>query len=147
MLILVDTNILPRMADSSHPLAAVAAAAVDRLHSAGHDLVLVPQVLYEFWAVSTRSVEANGLGKRPEYAEDFMERFCRLFRLLRDERSIYERWLQQVTRHRIVGVRSFDARLAAAMARHQVQHILTFNGGDFRRFDGATVVDPAVVPV
>ena len=147
MLILPDTNILLRLADSGLPLTAVASTAVDQLNAEQRDLVIVPQVLYEFWAVTTRSTAAHGLGKTPEYAEQFVRAYCRLFRLLRDERTICERWLQLVTQQQISGVRSYDVRLVATMERHQVSPILTFNGSDFQKFAGVTVIDPQAVNV
>ena len=35
-----------------------------------------------------------------------------------------------------------DARLVAAMTVHGVRHVLTFNGEDFSRYPGITVLDP-----
>jgi hypothetical protein len=37
--------------------------------------------------------------------------------------------------------------LAAALYVHGITHILTFNVGDFRRFDQLTAVHPADVPM
>jgi hypothetical protein len=66
--------------------------------------------------------------------------------LLRDERSIFERWLDLVRAQRIKGKQAHDARLAAAMQRHTLTHILTFNGEDFTRYLGVQVLDPEKVP-
>jgi predicted nucleic acid-binding protein len=38
---------------------------------------------------------------------------------------------------------SFDARLVAAMRTYSVTRLLTFNGPDFTRFPGLTILDPA----
>ena len=62
MTILVDTNILLRIAHKNHPHTAVAATAIQRLLGESHELRVVPQVLYEYWAVATRPVDQNGLG-------------------------------------------------------------------------------------
>ena len=144
MRVLIDTNVLLRIADPSHASHLTAANAVQALRMQGHELLIVPQVIYEFWSVTTRSLEGNGLGKTPAYAESLIPQFCALFRLLRDERSIYEAWLQLVVKHVISGVKSFDARLAAAMLRHGVTHLLTFNAADFRRYGHVTILDPAI---
>ncbi|MBY0514400.1 MAG: hypothetical protein K2P78_10865 [Gemmataceae bacterium] len=52
MTILVDTNVLLRAAEPGHGMHRAAVDAVAALRTAGHDLRVVPQVLYEFWAVS-----------------------------------------------------------------------------------------------
>lgn len=65
------------------------------------------------------------------------------FRLLRDERAVYERWERLVVDYDVGGKSAHDARLVAAMQRHGVSHLLTFNGQDFARFTNITVVDPA----
>ena len=51
---LLDTNVLARTAERSHALRPAAIASAQALLLAGHELFLVPQVLYEFWVVSTR---------------------------------------------------------------------------------------------
>ena len=48
MRILVDTNIVLRLADKGHRMHADAVAAVDWLNANGHECVIVPQVLYEY---------------------------------------------------------------------------------------------------
>jgi hypothetical protein len=113
--------------------------------SKSHQLVIVPQTIYEFWNVASRSVAANGLGKSASEAQLLIEEFRVFVRLLRDERGIFEKWMGLVTTLQIVGVKNYDARLAAAMFRHDISHILTFNPGDFRRFAHVTVLEPAVV--
>lgn len=145
MRVLIDTNVLLRLADSSHASHQVAADAVKTLRARKHELVVVPQSIYEFWSVSTRSIEANGLGKSPAYAEMMVSKFCGVFRLLRDERTIYETWMQLVTKHGIAGGKSFDARLAAAMLRRGATRLLTFNPSDFRRFSQIAILEPALI--
>jgi len=142
MRILVDTNILVRIADSLHASHQLAADAVQTLANDRHELVLVPQLIYEFWSVATRSTTSNGLGKSPAYAESLIPQFCRVFRLLRDERSIYETWLQLVTQYQVCGVKSHDTRLAAAMLRHDITHLLSFNASDFRRYPHVSGLEP-----
>ncbi len=58
----VDTNILTRLAQHSHPQHDKALIAVTNLTSALHSLTIVPQNLFEFWAVATRPAGENGLG-------------------------------------------------------------------------------------
>ena len=54
-MILLDTNLLTRMTRSNDPQSGVAREAIQTLLGRGERLILVPQNLYEFWAVATRS--------------------------------------------------------------------------------------------
>ena len=57
---LLDANTLLRAANktSSQHLATV--GAMTALTEQGHDLVIAPQVIAEFWAVASRPIDANG---------------------------------------------------------------------------------------
>lgn len=142
MRILLDTNVLLRLSEPSHPLHKTVAEATIALRSQNHELLIVPQSIYEFWTVATRSIEANGLEKPPAEVHGLIGDICGMFRLLRDERSIYEAWLELVSRHNVRGVRSFDTRLAAAMFRHRITHLLTTNAADFRRYEQVDILEP-----
>jgi len=63
MRVLVDTNVLTRVVHKAHPHGQFATAALQRLWEQGHELRIVPQVLYEYWAVATRPASQNGLGE------------------------------------------------------------------------------------
>jgi len=62
MSVLVDTNVLLRAAQPSSPHHVAAKTALLALKSKATELCLVPQIIYEYWVVATRPVEANGLG-------------------------------------------------------------------------------------
>ncbi len=141
-MILVDTNVVLRAAQPSHAMHGVAVAAVERLRLANEVLCVVPQVFYEFWVVATRPAELNGLGMTVAEAHADIVMLLSRFRFFRDERSIFERWHQLVAQHQIVGRSAHDVRLVAAMERHSIRQILTFNISDFARFSGITVIDP-----
>lgn len=53
-MILLDTNLLVRMTDSMDPQCAAARRAFHGLLARREQLIIVPQNLYEFWAVATR---------------------------------------------------------------------------------------------
>jgi predicted nucleic acid-binding protein len=71
-----------------------------------------------------------------------LDRFTSLFVPLRDERGILEQWERLVTLHAVQGKSTHDARLVAAMQRHGLTHLLTFNLTDFRRYSGVDLLDP-----
>lgn len=142
MLILIDTNILLRIAEPSHSQHAAAVEAIRMIRVLAHRPVIVPQVIYEFWAVATRPVEANGLGVDVAEAQKKLDSLFPLFRILRDERTIFELWQQVVFDHNVKGKQVHDARLVAAMLRHGISHLLTFNATHFVRYGEIVVVEP-----
>ena len=88
-MILLDTNLLVRMTRPSDPHCSVARAAIQTLRGRGERLIIVPQNLYEFWAVATRPVGAppaggNGLGMTPAQAAQWLRFFQRHFAFLPD---------------------------------------------------------------
>ena len=143
MLVLVDTNVLLRAADPAHVQHALATNGLRICRQAGHELCVVPQVHYEFWVVATRPLVQNGLGMSAAEADAELRKIAPpLFRLLRDERAVYDLWRELVASRKILGKRAHDARLVAAMQRHGVTCIMTFNIADFQRYAGMKVFDP-----
>jgi predicted nucleic acid-binding protein len=119
-MILLDTNLLTRVTRSSEAQSELARAAIGTLRSRGEELIVVPQNLYEFWAVATRPAGApplglNGLGMTPGQAGQWLRFFRRRFTLLPDQEHLSALWQALVEAHSIKGFRAHDARLVAAM--------------------------------
>jgi predicted nucleic acid-binding protein len=142
--ILLDANVLLRLSQPGHWHEPVAVAAVRSLHRS-HRLVLVPQAIYEYWVVATRPIDVNGLGFDTNFAAQERDRFLSLFRLLRDERAVFELWMDLVALNDVRGPRAHDTRYVAAMQRHSLTHLLTFNDRDFQRYKGITALNPLQV--
>ena len=142
MRILIDTNVLTRSAQPGHPQHDTALQALKVIRNQGHEHCIVPQVIYEYWAVCTRPVEANGLGMTPIAVVQKIAEIKRLFLLLRDERAIFPEWERLMAEYQVRGKASHDARLVAAMIRHGLHNILTFNAPDFGRYAGIVVMTP-----
>ncbi len=106
---------------------------------------IVPQNIYEFWAIATRPVKANGLDRTTAVAAADVRRAVRYFRLLPDRPAILDLWRQLVVRHNVKGRTAHDAQLVAAMLVHGVDGILTFNVADFVQYPTIRVLDPAAV--
>ena len=146
MTVLVDTNILLRLAQPTHPMHATSQAAVSALQARGETLRTVPQNLYEFWAAATRPVtSANGLGLTTPECQTEVARIKSFFPVLPDAPTLMAGWEALVVAHDCKGKAAHDARIVAAMRNHAVTHILTFNGADFVRYRGLTILDPAAV--
>jgi len=116
--------------------------AVAKLQRQGDDLVLVPQVIYEYWVVATRPLASNGLELTTSIASKAVDDFSSIFQLLRDERGIYPIWKELVFASGVMGKTAHDTRLVAAMLRHDIKSLLTFNSADFKRFAQIEAVQP-----
>ena len=146
-MILLDTNLLTRMTRSHDPQAGVARAAIQTLRGRGDRLIVVPQNLYEFWAVATRPAGAppvgrNGLGMTPTQAGQWLRFFRRRFTLLPDRADLSDIWQTLVEGYAVTGFRAHDMRLVAAMQSYGITRLLTFNVANFRGLP-VTVLDPA----
>jgi len=143
---LLDTNLLGRMTDSTDPQCAASRRAVHVLLARHEQLIVVPQNLYEFWAIATRRpgpppAGQNGLGMTCEQASQWLHFFQRRFTLLPDRAELSAAWHSLVKSHGIKGFKSHDARLVAAMQTYGIQRLLTFNANDFKPFP-ITILDP-----
>jgi predicted nucleic acid-binding protein len=142
---LVDTNVLLRSVEPSHPMYPHASNAINTLLGRGESLCIVPQNLIEFWNVYTRPTERNGLGHAAVEAEAEINRLKTIFPLLLDTEAIYLEWERLVIAYVVMGINVHDARLVAAMLVHELTHILTFNIRDFTRYTEITAVNPATI--
>ncbi|WP_107669031.1 type II toxin-antitoxin system VapC family toxin [Cyanothece sp. BG0011] len=140
---LVDTNILLRSADPSHPMFSIAINAMDVLLSQGENMYITPQNLIEFWNVATRPQEKNGLGYSISETQQEISRIKSILPLMLDTPAIFKQWETLVKTDQVKGVNVHDARLVAVMIVNKLSHILTFNVDDFRRYNSEiTIVHP-----
>jgi predicted nucleic acid-binding protein len=148
MNILLDTNILVRLANPNDPDYAMVVRVVGTLRSQGDELDITPQNLTEFRAVATRPVANNGLGYTGAEATSLVARFESDFTLLPDISSIHPIWKDIVHRCNVLGKRVHDARLLAVAVAHAADGVLTFNVSHFIGMVGVTPVqllDPRTV--
>jgi len=143
--VLADTNLWLRAADPDAKQHLAALDALKALTKEGHLVCLSPQVLIEYWTVVTRPKDVNGFGWDTAKAEQEIEQLRDSYPFLIDREEIFPRWFELVRDHEIKGKRTHDARIAAVMAAHRVEYLLTFNGGDFASFPHVKVLDPEAV--
>jgi predicted nucleic acid-binding protein len=146
-MILLDTNVLTRITRARDPQSGLARAAIQILWQRGENLIIVPQNLYEFWAVATRLAGAppagrNGLGMTTGQAAQWLRFFQRRFTLLLDRDDLSRLWLELVESHGVTGFRAHDVRLVAAMQSYGITRLITFNGSHFSGLP-VTVLDPS----
>jgi predicted nucleic acid-binding protein len=139
---LVDTNILLRISRRSDPEHMLVDTALARLAGQGTTLFYAHQNIAELWNAMTRPVARNGLGLTVADADRFVQAIESGMSLLPDNEAVYREWRRIVVQYGVSGVQVHDARLAAAMYVHHVDHLLTLNVADFSRFTGLTAVHP-----
>ena len=76
-----------------------------------------------------------------------VDRMVSLFQLRRDERSVFDHWRDLVANYQVAGKKAHDCRLVAAMIRHDIGHILSFNHADFARYQEITAISPSKLDV
>ncbi len=142
---LVDTNILLRMTRRSDPQHQLVDAAL--AHLAGQRTILhyTHQNIAELWNAMTRPRTRNGFGLTVAETEREVRAIETGMSLLADSEAVYREWRRIVVQYSVLGVQVHDARLAATMYVHRVNHILTLNVSDFSRFSGLTAVHPSSV--
>jgi predicted nucleic acid-binding protein len=142
---LVDTNVLVRLAVPADPHHLSARRAVEALEEEG--LYAAGQNFIEFWNVTTRPLERNGLGQTTKAADQILRSLEQAFSRLSEPADLYDSWRELVVRFGVSGVKVHDARLVALMLASGIPRILTFNSADFRRYEvlGVRPVDPAKV--
>jgi predicted nucleic acid-binding protein len=144
MAVMLDANILLRIVQPHHPQAKSAARALHILKNRNESLLITPQNIVEFWAVTTRPIASNGLGWTTTQVSAEVAAMRRFFREL-PELPLQETWERLVLRYAVTGENVHDARLVAAMVVHGVQAVLTFNAQDFARYHEIAVLDPLAV--
>src|SRR6266850_6332743 len=117
---LVDTNVLLRSVQKTHPMQLHSTRSIELLIRHGEVLSVIPQNLIEFWAVATRPTLNNGLGMAIHETVQHIAAFKITFELLPDADSIFKEWEQLVVQHQVLGKQVYDARIAAAMLVHNL---------------------------
>jgi predicted nucleic acid-binding protein len=135
MSILADTNVLLRRTQPDHPSHASAVESIARLLAAGDPVYFTLQNMSEFWNVATRPASNNGLGFSAALAHSEMEKIERFLTILPDSPAVYGEWKRLVVQHNVLGSKVHDTKLVATMNVHGIRRILTFNTGDFTRYD------------
>jgi hypothetical protein len=70
-----------------------------------------------------------------------MRFFQRRFTLLHDKKDLVVMWHDLVSRLGVLGIRSHDARLVAAMRSYGISRLFTFNMAHFPNYP-ITLIDP-----
>lgn len=141
---LVDTGILLRLFDRSDPHHDSIRQSLRLVRENGHSLLVCPQVIAEFWNVSTRPNSARGgYGQSIPTTERrvrFIEKFSTT---IFEHATAYQHWRELLIKHAVQGVAVHDARLVAIMESVGVRHIITLNTSDFARYPAIIAESPS----
>lgn len=80
------------------------------------------------------------MGFPAEQAEAKVAANLELYALYQDDEFLFDVWRSLVNLYGVIGKQAHDARLVAAMVRHGITHLLTFNEQDFARFSEIAVI-------
>ncbi|OLP18574.1 twitching motility protein PilT [Leptolyngbya sp. 'hensonii'] len=139
---LLDTNVVMRFCNPSDVQHELATDAISRLLLQSDECLLVTQVIIEFWVVATRPTQFNGLGWTVEQTRSTIDQLLDRFPFLEESPQIFPNWLNLVTNNRVMGKRTHDARIIAAMLANGITHLLTFNPSDFAGISSITIIHP-----
>lgn len=143
LMILVDTDIPLRIAQTGHPHRQPALDALRLLTVRDQErFAIAPQSLYEMYVVCSRPAVANGFGYTPQRAYAEIAATRALFEILPETAQVYPTWEGLIAKHAVQGKQAHDTRLVALMVHHRVPKLLTFNDADFRRFSEIEAVNP-----
>src|SRR4051794_13477624 len=125
-MVLLDTNMLLRLVEASHPQHQAALDSVAKIRQWTEPVCIVPQCLFEFWVVATRLRTQNGLGLDPATADGHISHFQKVFNVFFDGRRLLPEWRRLVVSTATTGKKAHDAKLVAAMRVHGIAKLVTF---------------------
>lgn len=134
---LIDTNLLVSLVSAR---GTEAQRILEHFATQGDELVVSPQCIYEFWAVATRPLAANGLGKNVAEAATEVAAILNTFDLLSDPAGLVETWLKLCQTHQVLGKPSHDCRQVAFAVSHNCQRIATLDGQLYARFSEIEII-------
>lgn len=142
MRFVLDTNILVRLVEPSHPQHDKVGAAMRTLRMRENAFYVFMQNISEFWNVCTRPTESNGIGLPISETNLHLARFEQLFSVLPDTSEVYQNWRELVVAHSVSGVKVHDAKIVAGMMAHRIDQLLTLNIADFKRYGEISAISP-----
>lgn len=133
--VFVDTNVLIYASRAAGPSSQAANDALEAAEGAGDELCISRQILREYLASVTRPQIAAPPMPAAEAVAD-LRRLGEIYTILEDGPAVTERLYELLLQAPTGGKQVHDANVAATMLVHGVTRLLTFNGADFRRFEG-----------
>ena len=134
-MILLDTNIILRAKQEDSVHYKEVTEKLIGLISSGEELVVCPQVIYEFYVVATRPVEKNGLGLSSSIAMKEINNILETYSMSEENRQVFFYWQQLINDYQVIGKNAHDTRIVAYMMSNNILKLYTINKKDFKRFE------------
>ena len=94
MALLLDANILCRLARRDDPQHLETREAIEHCLQRQEEFLLIPQGYREFWVVATRPRERNGLGMTPKETAEQLKGFEQFATLKAETPAVHEKQMQ-----------------------------------------------------
>ena len=132
--VVLDTNVLLAATDEARADHRDAVASLNAWPASGVALYTSGQILREYLAVATRSVDHNGLGLERSAAVANVRALRQRLRLLAEDGKVADRLLEVLDTIVCTGKQVHDANVVATMLVHGIETVVTSNVDDFTRF-------------
>ena len=134
-MILLDTNIILRSKQEGSTHYKKVTEKLVELISSGEELVVCPQIIYEFYVVATRPADKNGLGLSLEIAMKEIENILETYSMPEENKQVFFNWQQLINNYKVIGKNAHDTRIVAFMMSYDIRKLYTINKKDFKRFE------------
>ncbi|MCD4790676.1 MAG: type II toxin-antitoxin system VapC family toxin [Bacteroidales bacterium] len=133
-MILLDTNIILRSKQVGSYHHKEVTEKLIELITSGEELVICPQIIYEFYVIATRPADKNGLGLSPETAIKEVINLLETYTMLEENEQVFFNWQQLIKEYKVSGKTAHDTRIVALMLANEITKLYTINQSDFKRY-------------
>ncbi len=134
-MILLDTNIILRSKQKHSTHFHGVVSRLLELADEEEELVVCPQVIYEFYVVATRPPNKNGLGLSTINAKNEIDNILETYYMPPEDNRLFYMWRKIIADYNVSGKNAHDARIVAFMIMHGIKKLYTLNLSDFARFN------------
>ncbi len=139
-MILLDANILIHSRQPASPHYQAITQKLIEFTENNENLVICPQVLYEYYVVVTRPGAQNGYNISCDVATEQMNDFIDTYTFINDPPDLFIAWQAIISSYQTIGKTAHDARIVALMRVQAIERIYTMNPGDFSRYSDIITV-------
>lgn len=131
---MVDTNILVYITVESNPWYQKSRQCLDRLFNEGYELCITSQIIREYLVILTRG---NIFEQKFTLDETLSElnALLSVFTLLEETKETFSYLYNLIQRYQIQGKAIHDVNIVAVMITYNIKRLVTYNIGDFKRFN------------
>jgi predicted nucleic acid-binding protein len=129
----IDTNILIYSSNELSPWQEAAEKALQKARDQSYNVCISQQVLREYLAGATR-IKSLGETITLKMILENLAHYQKHFTVLNETRDIFSQLIDLVQEIPVAGKQIHDANIVATMLVYGIEHLLTHNIDDFKRF-------------